>query len=207
MAPSYYELSIANLIMTPHKLHDNSPSHFMQLVMFHVLIFRGEKLLSGASNLGMHSMRSDSRLSRMLHVLIHMNRHHRPITSDVIARMLSTNPVVVRRTMAGLRNRGYVQSEKGHGGGWTLIVKLNEITLLDVYRSLGDSPIFALGLANDRPQCLVEQAVNVSLGGVLQEVETLLLARLSEITVGDLAREFDKRLKNMRQPSTSKEFS
>lgn len=29
--------------------------------------------------------------------------------------MLGTNPVVVRRTMAGLREAGYVKSEKGHG--------------------------------------------------------------------------------------------
>lgn len=151
-------------------------------------------------------MRSDNRLSRMLHVLIHMDQHDSPMTSDVIANMLSTNAVVVRRTMAGLRDRGYVHSEKGHGGGWTLIVKLNDITLLDIYRSLGDPPIFALGLADDHPQCLVEQAVNVGLGDVLQEARELLLTRFSKITVADLAHEFDKRLKNMRLPSISKRF-
>ncbi|MZC01638.1 transcriptional regulator, partial [Salmonella enterica subsp. enterica serovar 4,12:i:-] len=43
-------------------------------------------------------MRNDTRLSRMLHVLIHMSRHDRPATSDNIAEMLNTNPVVVRRT-------------------------------------------------------------------------------------------------------------
>jgi hypothetical protein len=29
---------------------------------------------------------------------------------------MDTNPVVLRRVMAGLRDQGYVQSEKGHGG-------------------------------------------------------------------------------------------
>ncbi|MGO4775349.1 Rrf2 family transcriptional regulator, partial [Lysobacter sp. 2RAB21] len=48
-------------------------------------------------------MRSDSRLSRMLHVLLHMARHDQAFTSEQISRMLNTNPVVVRRTMAGLR--------------------------------------------------------------------------------------------------------
>ena len=65
-------------------------------------------------------MRQDSRLSRMLHVLIHMDRHDGALTSEVIAAMLNTNPVVIRRTMAGLRDAGYVRSEKGHGGGWRL---------------------------------------------------------------------------------------
>ena len=45
-------------------------------------------------------MRNDTRLSRMLHVLIHMARHEGPATSEAIAQMLGTNPVVVRRTMA-----------------------------------------------------------------------------------------------------------
>ena len=53
-------------------------------------------------------MRKDSRLSRMLHVLIHMDQLNAPATSEKIASMLNTNPVVVRRTMAGLRDKGYV---------------------------------------------------------------------------------------------------
>ena len=48
-------------------------------------------------------MRNDTRLSRMLHTLIHMARHEQPATSDTLAQMLSTNPVVVRRTMALLK--------------------------------------------------------------------------------------------------------
>ena len=65
-------------------------------------------------------MRNCSRLAQMLHVLLHMARHERPMTSEAIARMLGTNPVVVRRTMAGLRDVGYVGPEKGHGGGWEM---------------------------------------------------------------------------------------
>lgn len=139
-------------------------------------------------------MRNDSRLSRMLHVLIHMARHDGPVTSDLIARMLNTNPVVVRRTMAGLRERGYLTSEKGHGGGWTLSRSLDEITLLDIYRALGDPNLFAIGVADDAPECLVEQAVNDALAEALSQAEQALLARFGEITIADLARDFDRRL-------------
>jgi len=65
-------------------------------------------------------MPRDLRISRMLHVLIHMDRHLTLATSEQIADMISTNPVVVRRIMAGLRDKGIVTSEKGHGGGWRL---------------------------------------------------------------------------------------
>ncbi|HBN49559.1 MAG TPA: transcriptional regulator, partial [Thalassospira sp.] len=105
-------------------------------------------------------MRRDSRLSRMLHVLIHMDRFGGAMTSDMIARMLDTNPVVVRRTMAGLRDAGYVRSEKGHGGGWVIIRPLSEITFLDIHNALGNPSIFAMGVAVEHPECLVEQAVN-----------------------------------------------
>jgi DNA-binding IscR family transcriptional regulator len=85
------------------------------------------------------------------------------MTSDAIAKMLEANPVVVRRTMAGLRDHGCVQSAKGHGGGWQLTKTLGQITLLDVYKALGEPPVFALGMANDRPSCLIELAVNQGL--------------------------------------------
>ncbi len=140
-------------------------------------------------------MRSDNRLSRMLHVLIHMAEHDAPLTSESIGKMLNTNPVVVRRMMSGLRECGYVQSEKGHGGGWVLTRKLSELTLLDVYQALGEPPIFALGLADSEPKCLVEQAVNAGLDGALSESRRLLLARFSTIRIDQLARDFQERLK------------
>lgn len=148
-------------------------------------------------------MRRDSRLSRMLHVLIHMDRHQNAATSETIAAMLNTNPVVVRRTMAGLRENGYVRSERGHGGGWSLAKSLDEITLLDVYRSIGDPPMFAFGPAADRPDCLVEQAVDAVVDDVLKEAEALVLARLGQVTLADVAADFDGRMKRVRGAAKS----
>jgi Rrf2 family protein len=138
-------------------------------------------------------MRSDNRLSRMLHVLLHMAQHEGPVTSEVIAHMLGTNPVVVRRTMAGLRDEGYVQSEKGHGGGWVLSRKLEQISLFDVYRALGEPPVFALGLSDDHPHCLVEQAVNAGLEDALRDARALLMKRFAKLTLADLARDVEHR--------------
>lgn len=137
-------------------------------------------------------MRRDSRLSRMLHVLLHMARHDGSATSEAIAAMLSANPVVVRRTMAGLREAGYVRSAKGHGGGWTLVRDLSDVTVLDVYTALGQPPIFAIGVADDRPSCPIEQAVNGALREAYQEAEALLVGTLADITLADLARAFDR---------------
>jgi Rrf2 family protein len=131
-------------------------------------------------------MRYDSRLSGVLHVLLHMAEHPGPATSDVLAKAMHTNPVVLRRVMAGLRDHGFVQSEKGHGGGWTLARRLSEITLRDVYAALGSPSLFALGNRTETPACLVEQAVNATLDATFRDAETLLLARLGEVTLAML---------------------
>lgn len=138
-----------------------------------------------------HGVRNDSRLSRTLHVLLHMARHEGPMTSEAIGRMLGTNPVVVRRTMAGLRTAGYVRSEKGHGGGWSIAADLDAVSLLDVHRAVGGPRIFAIGSDRSNPDCAVEKAVNAAIEDTLREAEALLIARLGSVSLAQLARGFD----------------
>lgn len=137
-------------------------------------------------------MRKDSRLSRMLHILIHMDNMAEAATSDHIATMLNTNPVVVRRTMACLREQGYVTSVKGHGGGWSLNVALEDITLLDIHNALGESSVFTIGLSDEYAECIIEKAVNREIGQALEESENFLLKRFGEVNLAQLAKNSGK---------------
>lgn len=139
-------------------------------------------------------MRRDSRLSGVLHVLLHMAEHDGPMTSDMLARAMDTNPVVVRRIMAGLRDDGYVRSDKGHGGGWVLARDLAEITLRDVYEALGRPALLAMGHRTEQPACLVEQAVNAALDTAFRDAEALLISRLGDVTLARLSADFHRRL-------------
>lgn len=139
-------------------------------------------------------MRYDSRLSGVLHVLLHMAEMNGPVTSEMLAKAMCTNPVVVRRVMAGLRGQGYVRSEKGHGGGWSLACDLSQVTLRDIYNALGRPSLLAIGHRTDNPECLVEQAVNASLDHAFREAEALLLSRLGDVTLAALSADFHKRL-------------
>ncbi|MEC9343638.1 MAG: Rrf2 family transcriptional regulator [Pseudomonadota bacterium] len=136
----------------------------------------------------------DSRLSGILHVLLHMAEHDGPVTSEVLARAMSTNPVVIRRIMAGLREQGYVRSGKGRGGGWTIARDLAEVTLRDVYEAIGSPPLLAIGNRSDNPSCLVERAVNHALGQAFIDAERLLLDRFGEVTLADLSHDFHARM-------------
>lgn len=139
-------------------------------------------------------MRRDSRLSGVLHVMLHMAEQRGPATSEMLAKAMDTNPVVLRRVMAGLRDQGYVRSEKGHGGGWTLACDLSEITLRDIYAALGSPTLLAMGNRTEAPGCLVEQAVNAALDQAFQDAEALLLSRLGEVTLAMLGADLRDRL-------------
>lgn len=128
-------------------------------------------------------MKKDSRLSRVLHILAHLDINEGSMTSSQIAEMLSTNPVVVRRIMGVIREFGYVRSVKGKNGGWSLAKPLNEITLLDIYKVFGESSLFTIGLTDEHTDCLIEKSINFELQSVMKDAEDLMLTRFSEITL------------------------
>lgn len=132
-------------------------------------------------------MNRDTRLSDVLHVLLHMSQADEPRTSDVLARSMGTNPAVFRRTMAGLREAGFVRSEKGHGGGWSLARPIREITLEAVYQALGCPNLFSIGSRSEHSNCLIERNVNAVVAGTMAEATALFSKRFGEITLDQIA--------------------
>lgn len=139
-------------------------------------------------------MKRDGRLSGVLHCLLHMAELGEPATSEWLARAMQTNPVVIRRLMGGLRDAGFVASAKGHGGGWVLSCRLEDITLRDVHEAVGAPELLAVGHREESPGCLVEQAVNAALATAYEAAEALLLERLGTVTLAVLSRDFHRRL-------------
>lgn len=117
-----------------------------------------------------------------------------PMTSEAMAVAMNSNAVVARRAMKGLRLAGIVHSAKGHGGGWRLTRRLDEVTLRMVYEALGSPSLFAFGNRSEAPSCLVEQAVNAALNGARKDAETLLLSRMENVTLASLDKDFAARL-------------
>jgi len=139
-------------------------------------------------------MKRDSRLSGVLHVLLHMAEQDGPVTSEQLAKAMQTNPVVIRRILGGLRDAGFVHSEKGHGGGWTIARDLAGITMRDVYDAIGRPNLMAMGNRTEAPGCLVEQAVNAALDPAFRDAEALLLDRFAAVTLAELGADFHARL-------------
>lgn len=110
------------------------------------------------------------------------------MTSEEMAACAGTNPVVIRRTFAGLRKAGIVTSAKGHHGGWRLGRSLADVSLSQIQEAL-DEPVLALPPAAESPGCLVEQAVNRQLDQAVLEANQVLARRLATISLADLAAE------------------
>ncbi|MCB9736056.1 MAG: Rrf2 family transcriptional regulator [Deltaproteobacteria bacterium] len=132
-------------------------------------------------------MKRDNRLSVALHVLLHLDELGDTVTSDRLGPMLGMNPVVLRRTFAGLRDAGLLTSGKGHGGGYALARPLREIPLSAVYDALGLAAPFAIAPRDPDATCLLERAANDHLQAALDAAEATLRARLDAVTVADLA--------------------
>lgn len=139
-------------------------------------------------------MKRDSRLSGVLHVLLHMAETNVPMTSEALANMMKTNPVVIRRVLAGLREHQLVCSAKGHGGGWQICRALDTITLHDIYLALDEPTLLAMGNRTEAPGCLVEAAVNNALNHAFLEAETLLLNHFRNVTLAQLSEDFHQRM-------------
>ena len=140
-------------------------------------------------------MKRDSKLSVALHILTHLAIvGDRPIISDVMAAHLGTNPVVVRRSLAGLREAGIVTSIKGHGGGWTLARPATSISLGEVYAVLGERAELLPRAEPDPDGCKVDAVVRSALDGFYEEANALFRRRLDAITLADLTDDLTSRL-------------
>ncbi|HEY0797294.1 MAG TPA: Rrf2 family transcriptional regulator [Acidisarcina sp.] len=107
------------------------------------------------------------------------------LTSDEIAERLNSNPVVIRRVLARLRQAGLIASQKGPNGGSKLGKPAKAIGLGQVYRALEPAPLFKVSPAQDGK-------LGTSLERVFAEARTALEEELDGSTIGQLAKKAAK---------------
>ncbi len=121
----------------------------------------------------------------LLVVLSHANRKF--VSSETLAAGVQTNPVVVRRVLARLRNAGLVDSQPGVLGGSRLAVKAIDISLLDAYRAVRTGSLFSLH--TPAPDCPIGGRIPEVLGENLALAEEAMEEFLEEVSIEELAGE------------------
>ena len=83
--------------------------------------------------------------------------------SELLAKSLHTNPVVVRRILKALERHGLVKVRPGRYGGVELLRLPSEITLEDIYKAVEpEGALFALR-ERGNPRCPVNNAMTRAL--------------------------------------------
>ncbi|WP_322049026.1 Rrf2 family transcriptional regulator [Paraburkholderia sp. J67] len=138
-------------------------------------------------------MNTSSRFAFAVHVLALLALQEGvPLSSEMIAGSVNTNPALIRRLLTMLANAGLTTSQLGAGGGAMLAREPHAIALLDVYRAVEDAQLFAMHREEPNPACMVGRHIQVSLRGIIDDaqraMEASLAARTLDQVVDDMRR-------------------
>ena len=110
----------------------------------------------------------------------------KPATSDYIARSVNTNPVVIRRILGVLGKAGLVETHPGAGGGSELAKDPADISLLDIYRLMGNIDLFPMHTQPPSDDCICGRHIQNVLSDVFSEAQQAMERILAGLTVQDI---------------------
>jgi DNA-binding IscR family transcriptional regulator len=132
-------------------------------------------------------MAGNSRLATAIHIAGMLSfAEHMPMTSEMIARSVNTNAVVVRRIIGLLVCHKLVKVKMGTGGGAYLARKPEEITLAEIYSALEEGSIFEVPQFDKTHHCEIGKVVRPVLADILQTAEKSMVANLGSSTLADV---------------------
>ena len=136
----------------------------------------------------------NSRFSTAAHILTLLaSMPEERVTSELIAGSIGTNPVVIRRQLALLREAKLVTSKGARGGGWELTRGPREITLRQVREALGEEASFRMHRNEPNPNCVVGQNVRGVLEDVYSDANQAVMRSLDHWTVAGILDRVQKR--------------
>jgi Rrf2 family protein len=136
-------------------------------------------------------MLGSSRFVIGIHVLAILARAHgrEPVCSAFIAHSVNTNPVVIRRLMAGMEQHSLVKSVAGRKGGFVLARPPKDITLHEIFAALEGSELFRMHTKEPCRECPVGASIVRVIARPLKHAEEAMKAALARTTLKDVVAE------------------
>lgn len=141
-------------------------------------------------------MKISSRFSVAVHIIAILDLYGNPMpTSEFIAGSVDTNPVVIRRILGMLKQAGIVDMKRGTGGAY-LTKKAENITLLEVYKSVdcvGEGQLFQV---HEHPNinCPVGANIQSVLEVIMISAQDAMEGILQKITVYDVTKSLSDKI-------------
>lgn len=129
----------------------------------------------------------NSRFATAVHILTLVAQGEgQPVTSELIAGSVNTNPSLVRRLLSQLTRAGLTASQMGAGGGALLARPADTITLRDVYRAVDEGEVFAMHREQPNPECPVGRNIQALLATRFDAATRALERELERTTLADM---------------------
>jgi len=117
--------------------------------------------------------------------LVELARRGRRTKSSELADAIGTSPGFLSQAMTPLAARGWVRSESGPAGGYSLAADLNDVSVLDVIEAIEGPSDSGRCVLEDRPcsedhPCLLHQPWRRARTQLLDELASSPLAALVE---------------------------
>lgn len=139
----------------------------------------------------------NTRFAVAVHILTLLEQQRgEPVTSEYIAGSVNTNPSLVRRLVGMLTKAGLTTSQLGSGGGTLLARPASKITLLDVYRGVDESELFAMHRERPNMACPIGRNIQAALETHFATASKALEDELRRVTIADVladVRKHDRR--------------
>lgn len=116
------------------------------------------------------------------------------LTGDFLADKVGINPATMRNIMSTLKNAGMIDTERGIGGA-TLVRKLKEITLLDVYEAFSYNDEHIFKIHNPNVNCPIGLNFGIIMVARYKQIEDTFLHSLQDVTLSEIYKDFKKRNK------------
>jgi Rrf2 family protein len=133
----------------------------------------------------------NSRFAVATHIMAYLaiaREKSKPTNSETIAKMVRTNPVVVRRLVGALREAELVKTQLGAGGGASLSRCPGQITLRDIYEAIEESAaeadLFALeSIQDDVCTHRIGQSIHTTLHEMFGAAEEAMKQALGQVNL------------------------
>ena len=135
---------------------------------------------------------NNTRFATLIHILTLLAKYPGQwLSSDWIAESIQTNPVIVRKELGLLQEKGWVVSKKGKEGGSMLNVSSCSISLADIYKAVQN--VNVLGKKNNcnATNCPVGKEINKELDSLFQETDQIVYQALEHRNLKSFVDQFD----------------
>ncbi len=136
-------------------------------------------------------MQASTRFTVAVHIIVCIDicEGEHGMTSDLLAKSIGTNPVVVRNILGQLKKAGLIETTRGCKSGITIPKPLSEITFCDIYKAVespNEESVFQFH-DNLNMQCPIARGIHPVLDDRVREIDESFMDILSGYNMKDVA--------------------